>query len=100
MVDHKLKDSWGSVKWIALEDIDLQSGWLLRKGRNFKGAKPQRSFFISINPLFPAQDIHLKRQCLNVTQQWLKVPFYQNPSSIPFMQMVQSTVVALSDSMG
>lgn len=44
-VDHRLKDSWGAMKWIAMADIDLDSGWLLRKGKNFRGYPFKASIF-------------------------------------------------------
>lgn len=37
------------MKWIDIDDIDLESGWLLRKGRNFKGYPFKASTF----PRFP-----------------------------------------------
>lgn len=44
-VDHKLKDNWGAMKWVDLDDIDLESGWLLMKGKNFKGYPFKASTF-------------------------------------------------------
>lgn len=44
-VDHTLKDNWGVMKWIELDNIDLESGWLLLKGRNFKGYPFKASTF-------------------------------------------------------
>ncbi|KAJ6646223.1 hypothetical protein Bhyg_01434 [Pseudolycoriella hygida] len=44
-VDHKLKDNWGAIKWMELDDLDLESGWLLMKGRNFKGYPFKASTF-------------------------------------------------------
>lgn len=44
-MDHKLKDNWGAMKWVALEDVDLESGWLLMKGKDFKGYPFQASMF-------------------------------------------------------
>ncbi len=33
------------MKWVDLEDIDLDSGWLLMKGKNFKGYPFKASTF-------------------------------------------------------
>lgn len=33
------------MKWVALEDIDLGNGWLLMKGKNFKGYPFKASMF-------------------------------------------------------
>lgn len=33
------------MKWIALDDVDLESGWLLRKAKNFKGYPFKASMF-------------------------------------------------------
>lgn len=35
-VDHKLKDNWGAMNWMDIDDIDFDSGWLLRKSKNFR----------------------------------------------------------------
>lgn len=44
-MDHKLKDNWGAMKWVDLDDIDLESGLLLLKGKNFKGYPFKASTF-------------------------------------------------------
>lgn len=33
------------MKWVELDDIDLESGWLLLKGKNFKGYPFKASTF-------------------------------------------------------